>query len=79
VYFSPDIVGIIGSRSRRWAGHAARMGRKRNAFGVCFKHLKERFCLEYLGMDGWMDNIKCIFCKCSGRNGLNMLAQDRYQ
>ena len=32
----------------------AHMGRKRNAYGVCFKNLKDRFCLEYLSMDGWI-------------------------
>jgi hypothetical protein len=54
VYFSPDIIRILRSRSRRWAGHVAHMGRKRNAYGACFKNLKERFYLEYLGMDGWI-------------------------
>jgi hypothetical protein len=26
LYFSPNIVGVIKSRSMRWAGHVARMG-----------------------------------------------------
>jgi hypothetical protein len=30
------------------------MGRERNAYRVYLKNLKERFCLEYLGMDGWI-------------------------
>jgi hypothetical protein len=31
-YISPSIVRIIKSRRMRWAGHAARMGKKRNAY-----------------------------------------------
>jgi hypothetical protein len=31
---SPSIVRMIGSRMMRWAGHAARMGAKRNAYRI---------------------------------------------
>ena len=59
--------------------------------GTCGTHGKKEKCMWGLFQKpegkvlfripghGWMDNIKCIFCKCSGRNGLNLLAQDRYQ
>lgn len=52
VYSIPAIVRIMRSRSRRWAGHVAHVGRERNVYRFCFKNLKERSCLEYLGMDG---------------------------
>jgi len=68
VYFSPDIVRIIRSRSRRWAGHVAHMGRERNAYRVCFKNLMERFCLEYLSMDGW---IKLNVFSINGVGGMD--------
>jgi hypothetical protein len=32
LYFLPSIIRIIKSRRMRWAGHAARMGEKRNAY-----------------------------------------------
>jgi hypothetical protein len=31
---SPSIIRIIKSRRMRWAGHAARMGAKRNAYKI---------------------------------------------
>jgi hypothetical protein len=34
LYFSPDIVWVIKSRTMRWIGHVAHMGRKINAYGV---------------------------------------------
>jgi hypothetical protein len=34
LYSSPSIIGMIKSRKMRWAGHVARMGEKRNAYGV---------------------------------------------
>jgi hypothetical protein len=33
LYCSPSIIRIIKSRRMRWAGHVARMGEKRNAYG----------------------------------------------
>jgi hypothetical protein len=32
LYSSPSIIRIIKSRRMRWAGHVARMGKKRNAY-----------------------------------------------
>jgi hypothetical protein len=32
LYFSPSIIRIIKSRRMRWAGHVARMGKKRNSY-----------------------------------------------
>jgi hypothetical protein len=31
-YSSPSIIGIMNTRRMRWAGHAARMWKKRNAY-----------------------------------------------
>jgi hypothetical protein len=32
LYSSPSIIRMINSRRMRWAGHVARMGKKRNAY-----------------------------------------------
>jgi hypothetical protein len=32
LYSSPNIITIMKARRMRWAGHAARMGEKRNAY-----------------------------------------------
>jgi hypothetical protein len=34
LYCSPSIIRIIKSRKMRWAGHVARMGKKRNAYRI---------------------------------------------
>jgi hypothetical protein len=34
LYSSPNIIRMIKSRRMRWAGHEARMGEKRNAYGL---------------------------------------------
>jgi hypothetical protein len=34
LYFSPNIIRMIKSRKMRWAGHVARMGKKRNAYRI---------------------------------------------
>jgi hypothetical protein len=34
LYSSPSIIRIMKSRRMRWAGHVARMGEKRNAYGL---------------------------------------------
>jgi hypothetical protein len=37
LYSSPSIIRIIESRRMKWAGHVARMGEKRNAYGLLGK------------------------------------------
>jgi hypothetical protein len=34
LYSSPSRIRMIKSRRRRWAGHVARMGEKRNAYRI---------------------------------------------
>jgi hypothetical protein len=34
LYSSPNIIRMNKSRRMRWAGHMARMGEKRNAYGI---------------------------------------------
>jgi hypothetical protein len=34
LYSSPNIIRIIKARRMRWAGHVARMGETRNAYGI---------------------------------------------
>jgi hypothetical protein len=34
LYSSPSIIRIIKSRRMKWAGHVARMGEKRNSYGL---------------------------------------------
>jgi hypothetical protein len=36
LYFSPDVISVIKSRRTRWAGHVARMGKKREMNAVFF-------------------------------------------
>jgi hypothetical protein len=40
-YSSPSIIRIIKSRRMRWAGHVARMVKKRNAYRVLVRKSKE--------------------------------------
>ena len=47
------------------------MGRKRNTYRVLFQKREGKVLLRTHG-HGLMDNIKCIFHKCSGRNGFNL-------
>jgi hypothetical protein len=41
-YSSPSIIIIIKSSRMRWAGHVARMGKKRNAYRILMGNQKER-------------------------------------
>jgi hypothetical protein len=34
LYSSPRLIRVIKSRRMRWAGHAARMGERRNAYRI---------------------------------------------
>jgi hypothetical protein len=42
LYSSPNIIKIIKSRRMRWAGHVARMGRRRNLIDYWWESQKER-------------------------------------
>jgi hypothetical protein len=51
LYSSPNIIRMIKSRRKRWAGHVARMGETRNA--CWWESQKERDHLEDQNMGGW--------------------------
>jgi hypothetical protein len=42
LYSLPNVIRIIKSRRMRWAGHAARTGKKRNAYRLMWGSLRER-------------------------------------
>jgi ribosomal protein L28 len=42
LYSSPNIIRMIKSRSMRWAGHVARMGRRGMHIGYWWESQKER-------------------------------------
>jgi hypothetical protein len=42
LYSSPNVIRMIKSRRVRWAGHVARMGETKNAFGYWCESQKER-------------------------------------
>jgi hypothetical protein len=42
LYSSPSIIRTTKSRRMRWAGHATRMGEKRNVYRLLVKSQKER-------------------------------------
>jgi hypothetical protein len=42
LYCSPNIVRVIKSRRKRWAGHVARMGRGEPYTGFWWGNLRER-------------------------------------
>jgi hypothetical protein len=57
LYSSPSIIRIIKSRRMRWAGHAARMGEKRNAYRLLVGKPEGK---RPLGRPRrrWVDNIR---------------------
>ncbi|KAJ4438933.1 hypothetical protein ANN_14887 [Periplaneta americana] len=79
LYSSPDIIRNFISRRLRWAGHVARMGESRNAYGVLVGRPEGK---RPLGRPRrrWEDNIKMDFREVGydGRDWIN-LAQDRDQ
>jgi hypothetical protein len=79
LYSSPSIIRIIKSRRMRWAGHMARMGKKRNLYRLLVGKPEGK---RPLGRPRrrWIDNIKMDLLEI----GLNVvywirLAQDRYR
>jgi hypothetical protein len=57
LYSSPSIIRIIKSRRMRWAGHVARMGERRNAYGLLVGKPEGK---RPLGRPRhrWVDNIR---------------------
>jgi hypothetical protein len=79
LYFSPNIIRMIKSRSMRWAGHAALMGEKRNAYRILVGK-PEGNRPRGRPRCRWMDSIK-IDLREMGWDGVDWidLAQDRDQ
>jgi hypothetical protein len=57
LYSSPSIIKIMKTRRMRWAGHVARMGEKRNEYGLLVGKLEERMPLGRTRRR-WLDNIR---------------------
>jgi hypothetical protein len=57
LHFSPSIIRVTKSSRFRWAGHAARMGEKRNAYKILVGKPEGK---RSLGRPRrrWVDNIK---------------------
>jgi hypothetical protein len=57
LYSSPSIIRILKSRRMRWAGHVARMGKKRNAHRLLVGKPEGK---RSLGRprSRWVDNIR---------------------
>jgi hypothetical protein len=66
LYFSPSIIRIIKSRRMRWAGHVARMGKKRNAYRLLMGKPEGKIPLGR-PRRRWVDNIR--YGSCSGGMG----------
>jgi hypothetical protein len=52
LYSSPNIFRVIKSKRMRWAGHVARLGKRRGVYRVLMGNLRERVHLEDPGVDG---------------------------
>jgi hypothetical protein len=56
-YSSPSIIRMIKTRGIRWAGHVARMGKKRNAYRVWWENnIKTDFrdiLMRWYGLDSF--------------------------
>jgi len=50
--FSPNIVRVIKSRRMRWAGHVARMGKKRGVYRILVGKTEGKRHLGDPGVDG---------------------------
>jgi hypothetical protein len=74
LYTTPDIIRVI--KSRRWAGHVARMGRGETCTGFWWGKIRERDHLKR-PRRRWEDNIEVGLqeVECSGMDWME-LAQD---
>jgi hypothetical protein len=57
LYFSPNIVRMIKSRTMRWAGHVARVGEGRGVYRVLVGRSEGKILLK-ISRRRWEDNIK---------------------
>jgi hypothetical protein len=87
LYSSPSIIRMIKSKRMRWAGHAARMGEKRNAYRILVGKPEgrrplgrpRRMCVDNIKMDlgeiGWdgMDWIDLAQNREQWRAFVNMI------
>jgi hypothetical protein len=77
LYFSPNIIRVMKSRRLRWAGHVARMGKRKGAYRALVGKPEGR---RPLGRPRrrWEDNIKMNLREVGwgGMDWIN-LAQDR--
>jgi hypothetical protein len=70
LYSSPNIIQVIKSRRLRWAGHVARMGKRRGACWVLVGKPVGRNYLEDRGVDGRII-LKWIFERLYGGQRLD--------
>jgi hypothetical protein len=57
LYSSPSIIRMIKSRRMRWAGHVARMGKKRNAYRILMRNPEGKRPVRR-PRRRWVDNIR---------------------
>jgi hypothetical protein len=60
LYSSPSKIRVVKSRRVRWAGHVARMGEKRNAYGLLVGKPERRMPLGRPGRR-WFDNTGLVW------------------
>jgi len=54
LYSSPNIVQVIKSRRKRWAGHVGCMDEERGCIGSCWGNRREGDHWGDQGVDGWI-------------------------
>jgi hypothetical protein len=59
LYSSPNIIGIVKSRTMRWAGHMVQVGVKKAAYKLLVRKPEEK---RTLGRPRrrWVDNIRMV-------------------
>jgi hypothetical protein len=78
LYSSPSVIRMIKSRRMRWAGHAVRMWKKRNAYRILVGKPEEERPLVR-PRRRWVDNIKMYLRNIGWDMDWIEVAQDRDQ